>query len=334
MSEIPNYAELEVAAGRLKGVAIRTPLMESALLNRQLGVRLLIKPECLQLTGSFKVRGAYNKLLKHVDLFRRTGIVAYSGGNHAQGAAYAAAALGIDAIVLMPSDAPPMKIERTRAYGATVQLHDRWKDDRDVIAAQIIADAGRVLVPSFDDADIIAGQGTVGLEISEQCTELGLSPDVVLIPCGGGGLSAGTSLALKTLLPSTTVLGVEPEQFDDTRRSLLTGARQKNSRDASSICDSLLTQCGELTLSMNKTTLDGVLTVSDAQVQAAMQALFIELKLVTEPGGAVAAAAVMFAQAMGLHDLAGKTVVAIVSGGNVEKQVFADALRQPALPIH
>jgi threonine dehydratase len=323
---IPDFAEVGAAAKRLNGIAVRTPLLESALLNEQLGARLLIKPECLQLTGSFKFRGAYNKLLKHVDLFRRTGIVAYSGGNHAQGAAYAAKMLGINAIVLMPSDAPPMKIERTRSYGATVQLHDRWKDDRDAIAAQIIAETGRVLVPSFDDADIIVGQGTVGLEISEQCAELGLSPDMVLIPCGGGGLCAGSSLALKTLSPSTTIMGVEPEQFDDTRRSLQTGSRQKNNRDASSICDSLLTQCGELTLSMNKTTLDGVLTVSDFQVQAAMQALFIELKLVSEPGGAVAAAAAMFGQASGRLDTSGKTIVAIVSGGNVEKQMFADAL--------
>lgn len=183
MKEAPTFSDLQDAQSRLRDVALRTPLLESALFNSRLGLRLFVKPECLQLTGSFKFSGAYNKLLRHADRFRKTGIVAYSGGNHAQGVAAAAAMLGIDAIVLMPSDAPDLKMRRTRAYGATVQLHDRWNDDRDAIATEIVARTVRVLVPSFDDADIIAGQGTVGLEIAEQCDEIGTTPDVVLLCC-------------------------------------------------------------------------------------------------------------------------------------------------------
>lgn len=325
-SRLPSFNDIDIAANRLRNVAVVTPLLESTLLNHQLGMRLLVKAENLQKTGSFKFRGAYNKLRRHLDAFRKTGIVAYSGGNHAQGAAAAAAMLGIDVIVLMPSDAPPIKIEQTRAYGAKVQLHDRWNDDRDVIAADIIARSGRVLVPSFEDADIIAGQGTVGLEIAAQCAAADIMPDAVLLCCGGGGLCAGASLALKTLMPETRVLGVEPEHFDDTRRSLRSGQREHNPRGATSLCDALLTQCGAMTLEMNRKTLDGVLTVSDQDSLHAMKTLFHTLKIVAEPGGAVAVAAAINA-AKGLQaDFSGKTVIASVTGGNVESEIFFKAL--------
>jgi threonine dehydratase len=323
---VPCFADLKEAAARLKGVAVTTPLLESELLNKRLGIRLLVKPESLQKTGSFKFRGAYNTLARHADVFRRRGIVAYSGGNHAQGAAAAAALLGVDAVVLMPSDAPALKIQRTQAYGATVQLHDRWKDDRDALAAEIIQQTGRVLVPSFDHFDVICGQGTVGLEIASQCADAGIEPDAVLFCCGGGGLSAGASLATKTLMPATLAFGAEPEAFDDTRRSLLSGRREDNSRGARSICDALLTRCGELTLSMNRNTLNGVLTVSDSQVLDAMRTLFVEFKLVAEPGGAAAFAASMSHAWPRSRKNDQPTVVAVVSGGNVEPAVYAAAL--------
>ncbi|MES2026646.1 MAG: threonine/serine dehydratase [Pseudomonadota bacterium] len=326
ISHRPNFNDIELAAERLHQVALTTPLLESTLLNQQLGMRLLIKAENLQRTGSFKFRGAYNKLKRHLDTFRKTGIVAYSGGNHAQGAAAAAAMLGIDAIILMPSDAPPIKIEQTRAYGAKVQLHDRWDDDRDAIATDIIAKSGRVLVPSFDDFDIIAGQGTVGLEIAAQCAAAGIVPDVLLLCCGGGGLCAGASLAAKELMKTTQVFAVEPEDFDDTKRSLISGKRENNHRGSASICDALLTQCGVMTLEMNRKTLDGVLTVSDHQTMTAMRTLFSAFKIVAEPGGAVAAASAIHFAASGQINLSGKTVVAVVTGGNVEPQRFADAL--------
>lgn len=324
----PTFEHIQQAAARLNGVSARTPLLESQLLNEQLGLRLLVKAEALQRTGSFKFRGAYNMLSRHAEQFRRTGIVAYSGGNHAQGAAAAASMLGIDAIVLMPSDAPKLKIERTKAYGATVRQHDRFRDDRDAIAAEIIERTGRVLVPSFDHPDIISGQGTVGIEIAEQCREMNATPDLLLLCCGGGGLCAGTSLATKTLLPKMKVFGVEPTDFDDTRRSLAGTERANNSPDARSICDALLTQCGELTLSMNRRTLDGVRTVSDQQVCQAMATLLTEFKVVAEPGGAVAVAVALVQSHRDEMSLFGKTVVATVSGGNVERDTYIKALTQ------
>ncbi|MBT8100596.1 MAG: threonine/serine dehydratase, partial [Gammaproteobacteria bacterium] len=239
MTAIIDVTDVEEAAQRLHGVAVRTPLIESADLNERAGGRVLLKPECLQRTGSFKIRGAYNLLSQLSPAQSARGVVAWSSGNHAQGVAAAAGMLGIHAAIVMPEDAPVAKLENTRRLGGEVITYDRYSGDREGIAREIAAERGAELVPSYDHEHIIAGQGTVGLEIAEQCLDQDLRPARVLICCGGGGLTAGSAVAIKDRLPDTQVQTVEPAGFDDTARSLAEGVPQNVDPDARSICDAL-----------------------------------------------------------------------------------------------
>ena len=322
---LPTVADVRAAAERIEGAAVRTPLLESPKLNSQLGGRLLLKPECLQRTGSFKFRGAFNKINAIPSELRKNGVVAYSSGNHAQGVAAAAQALGIDATIVMPADAPAIKLSNTRAYGATVVTYDRYTEDRAAIAEGIAATHGATIVPPFDDPFIIGGQGTVGLEIAEQCRDRNAAPDAVLVCCGGGGLVSGTALALSEEMPGAPIYAVEPADFDDTKRSLESGRREEIDPNARSICDALLSPSpGRITFALNRTLLAGALTVTDAEARGAMRTAFTELKLVAEPGGAVALAAVL----TGKIDIKGKTLVAVISGGNVDPSLFAEVLAE------
>lgn len=322
-SDLPSVADIRVAAGRLAGVAVRTPLLESPLLNERLGGRLLVKAEPLQRTGSFKFRGAFNRVSLIPEADRARGVVALSSGNHAQGVAAAAAMLGLPATVVMPADAPAIKRANAEALGATVIAYDRCSEDREAIAAEFADRTGATVVKPYDDPGIIAGQGTVGLEIAQQAAELGVRPDAVLVCCGGGGLVSGTALALSEAAPGVPVWCVEPAAFDDTRRSLAAGRRLGNADGATSICDALLSPTpGELTFELNRRLLAGGLAVSDDEVRAAMRTVFEALKLVVEPGGAVAIAAAL----SGKIPIAGRTTVAVASGGNVDPETFRQAL--------
>jgi len=320
---LPGLAEVRAAAGRLAGVARRTPLLAGTPLDEALGGTLLFKAECLQRNGAFKFRGAYNRLVQLDERERHAGVVAFSSGNHAQGVAAAARMLGIPATIVMPADAPAIKLDNTRALGAEVVLYDRFAEDREAIARKIVAGRGATLVPAYDDPHVVAGQGTAALELVQQAEELGLVPDQVLVPTSGGGLTAGTAIAVRALAPAASVYGVEPEAFDDTRRSLAAGVLLANPPEARSICDALQSSPpGRLTFAINRELLAGVLTVSDREVEAAMARAFRDLKLVVEPGGAVALAAVL----AGKLPVAGRTTAIILSGGNVDPAVFIAAL--------
>lgn len=322
-NSLPTVADVQAAALRLEGKAVRTPLLESPLLNDRVGGRILVKPECLQRTGSFKFRGAYNKLaaLDRETLSR--GVVAYSSGNHAQGVAAAARMMGVPALIVMPEDAPRIKMRNTRAWGAEILTYDRFGEDRIAIAERVCADRGATLVRPYDDPFIISGQGTIGLEIAEDLARLGATASAVLVPCGGGGLISGTALGLSAELPDTPVYAVEPEGFDDTRRSLESGRHERVAAGARSICDALLSPTpGEITFALNRRLLSGAFAVSDAEALAAIATAFADLKIVAEPGGAVALAAVL----QGRLDPAGETVVAVISGGNVDAETFRAAL--------
>ena len=320
---LPGFADVEAAARRLAGVVRHTPLLAGTPLDELTGGRILLKPESLQRTGSFKFRGAYNRLVQLDEAARRRGVVAFSSGNHAQGVAAAARLLGIPATIVMPSNAPAIKLANTRALGAEVVLYDRFTEDRELIARRIVAERGATLVPAYDDAHVVAGQGTVGLELMQQAAELGLVPDQVLVPCSGGGLVSGTALAVRTLAPPTTVYGVEPEAFDDTRRSLAAGMLLRNPPEARSICDALQSSPpGRLTFAINRERLAGILTVSDAEVESAMARAVRDLKLVVEPGGAVALAALL----SGKIAAGGRVTAVVLSGGNVDPATLAAAL--------
>ncbi|MBM3584649.1 MAG: threonine/serine dehydratase [Alphaproteobacteria bacterium] len=320
----PTVAEVHAAAKRVKGVVVRTPLLESPLLNRQLGARFLFKAEPLQRTGSFKLRGATNFVAAMTPEERARGIVAYSSGNHAQAVAAAAHAAGVSAKIVMPTDAPRIKLESTRAWGATIVTYDRLTGDRQAIAEGIAKAEGRVIAPPFDHPLIIAGQGTAGLEIVEDLQALTVAPDIVAAPCGGGGLVSGVALAIKETFPEAAIHAVEPEANDDTARSWATGERQRADLTRPTICDSLQTSMpGMLTLTINWRLLAGVATVSDSDVRAAVRLAFEFLKLVVEPGGAVGFAAAL----SGRFPTASKTVVVLLSGGNVDAERFADCLR-------
>ena len=319
----PSIDDIRAASRRLDGRAVLTPLLESPLLNARLGGRLLVKAETLQRTGSFKFRGAYNTLAQLDAAQRRGGVVAYSSGNHAQGVAAAAQLLGMPAVIVMPADAPAIKVANTSGYGAEVVLYDRYRESREEIGRRIAAERDAVLVAPFDDPRVIAGQGTAGLEIAAQARALGARLDAVIIPCSGGGLAAGSALALAAECPGVAVYAAEPEGFDDTRRSLAAGERVANDPGARSICDALLVAMpGELTFPINRRLLAGGFAVSDDEVFAAMATAFGELKLVVEPGGAAALAAAL----SGKIDMKGRTVAVIASGGNVDPATFAQAL--------
>jgi len=316
---LPDIRDVEAAEERLRGIVVETPLIRSPELDERVGGMVLLKPECLQRTGSFKIRGAYNLMSRLSAEQAARGVVAWSSGNHAQGVAAAGALLGIRTTIVMPEDAPRAKIENTRRLGGEPVLYDRYSGDREAIARDIAADRGSELVPSYEHPDIIAGQGTVGLEIMEQGRALGLLPDQVLICCGGGGLAAGCAIAIKARSPETEVYLVEPEDFDDTRRSFESGQRVRNQGSARSICDALQTEMpGQMTFDINRKLATGVLTVSDDDVKEAMRFAFRYLKLVVEPGGAVALAAVL----SGKVDTQGKVTAVVLSGGNVDPALF------------
>ena len=324
----PTPADIADAALRLRPHAVRTPLLENVLLNQRLGGRLLLKAESVQRTGSFKFRGAYNHVSRlSADQLAR-GVVAFSSGNHAQGVAYAAALCKAPAVIVMPADAPQIKLANTRALGAEVVTYNRQTENREAIGDAIARERGLALVRPFDDSWVVAGQGTVGLEISEQCAEMGLAPDAVLAPCGGGGLVAGTAIAVRDRMPATAIYGVEPEGFDDTARSLAAGRRMAHG-PGHSVCDALLAPMpGELTFAINSELLAGVLVVTDTEVEHAMATAFHYFKLVVEPGGAVAIAAIL----AGKLPVSGRAIVAVASGGNVDPAYFAAVLgrAQPA----
>jgi threonine dehydratase len=318
-----TFADVESAAEQLAGQAVVTPLVESPALNERLGGRVLIKPETLQRVGAFKFRGAYNRLSRLSPAQRAGGVVAFSSGNHAQGVALAARLLAMPCLIVMPSDAPKVKVEATRGYGAEVRFYDRAKDDREALAAAAAAQRGAVVVPAFDDPFIIAGQGTAGLEIASQAAALGAPIDLLLGPVGGGGLMSGVSLAMRALSPATALHGVEPAGFDDTRRSLEAGERRGAPPAPRSLCDALESPMpGKLTFPILREHLAGVFMATDAEVAEAMRYAFTTLKLVVEPGGAVALAALL----AGKLDLAGRTAAIILSGGNVDRELFARVL--------
>ncbi|RVD18299.1 MAG: threonine/serine dehydratase [Mesorhizobium sp.] len=319
MTALPGIADIHAAAARLSGLIIETPLIESQELNRRFGGRILFKPETLQRTGSFKFRGAYNKLSSLSEAERSQGVVAFSSGNHAQGVAASAAMFGVKAVIAMPSDAPAMKIANVRKMGAEVVPFDRFRDDRMTVIRPYM-ERGMVLVPPFDDPAIIAGQGTIGLELMRQAKALGVNLDAVIVPCGGGGLSSGISVAVKDASPDTAVWAVEPEHFDDTRRSLAAGARVSNEPGHSSICDALLTaEPGVITFEINRRNLTGGIAVSDQAAAQAMRDAMAYLKLVVEPGGCVALAAL----SSGEIEMSGKCVAVVLSGGNVDFGTYA-----------
>ncbi|MEX0343355.1 MAG: threonine/serine dehydratase [Rhizobiaceae bacterium] len=315
--------DIRDAAKALRGIHFHTPILENEHLNERVGGRILIKPETLQRTGSFKFRGAFTKINRLTAADRKKGVVAFSSGNHAQGVACAARQFGIRATIVMPDDAPAIKIERTRDYGANVILYDRAREDRAEIAAKLAADEGAILVPPYDDTDIIAGQGTVGLEIVQDLNEYGIEIDALLSPVGGGGLIAGISTAVKAYLPATEIWGVEPEQFDDTCRSLEAGKRLANRPGGNSICDAIVTeQPGKITFEINRRLLAGGLRVSDRSVIDAIAVALDHMKLVVEPGGCVALAAVL----SNVFPLDGRTIVTVLSGGNIDQNMLAGFL--------
>jgi threonine dehydratase len=318
-----SLADIEAAAARIKGHAIETPLIESQALNDHLGRRVLIKPETLQRVGAFKFRGAFNRLVQLSHDERARGVVAFSSGNHAQGVALASRLLSIPAVIVMPSDAPAIKVEATKGYGAEVRTFDRFRESREAIAAEIAAERGCVVVPSFDDVHIIAGQGTVGLELAHQAQARGAKLDVVVTPIGGGGLISGVATAIKALSPDTDVWGVEPARFDDTQQSLKAGERITIHPTQRSLCDALETTCpGEITFPIIQKTLSGVALVDDAEVAAAMRYAFQMLKLVVEPGGSVGLAALLNGKIPGSGP-----VGLVLSGGNVDPDLFSQAIR-------
>lgn len=317
----PAIDDIVRAARRLEGVAYRTPLLRSDALDGRVGGRVVLKAESLQRTGSFKIRGAYNRLSELKEQGASAGgIVAFSSGNHAQGVALAARLLGLRALIVMPRDAPRLKIENTEQFGAEVVLYDRWTESREAIAARVADDRGAALVPAYDDPGVIAGQGTVGLELASQAREAGHSLDQMLVPAGGGGLAAGISLAFEAESPRTRIYSAEPADFDDHARSLEAGERLANPPDARSICDALMApEPGRLTFKVNQRLLAGGVVATDAEVVRAMEFAFRELKLVLEPGGAIGLAALL----AGRIDAKDRTTAIVLSGGNIDRASFA-----------
>ena len=319
----PTYNDVLSAAEQIADHAICTPVLESPQLNEVLGGRLLVKAECLQLAGAFKFRGAYNRISRLSKKELNYGVVAFSSGNHAQGVALASKMLGAPAVIVMPKDAPPLKIDNTRSYGAEIVLCDRVLENREEIGQQLANERKATLVPSYDDPYIIAGQGTVGLEIASQVGELGAELDALIAPCGGGGLISGTALAFSKDCPNVDIYAAEPEGFDDTKRSLAAGKRLFIDGNLNTFCDSLMLPTpGEITFSINKKLLKGGFAIRDIDTARAMAVAFQYLKIVVEPGGAIALAAVL-SRAFDCRD---KTVCVICSGGNVDSRMFNEAI--------
>jgi threonine dehydratase len=315
-----SAADIDTAARVVAPFAVRTPLLSFPVLDERVGTKVFLKPEMLQRTGSFKFRGAFNKLSSIPVDKRGGGVVAFSSGNHAQGVAAAAQILNMQATIVMPKDSPLTKRERTRAYGAEVVLYDRDKEDREAIAGGIASKRGATLVRPYDDPFVIAGQGTAGREIAEDMTARGLSPDIVIAPASGGGLIAGVATAVKAKFPQAEVIVAEPQGYDDHALSLRAGHREAHSAADRTICDALMAAMpGELTFSINSKLLAKGVSVSDEEVGKAVAFAYRELKLVVEPGGAVGLAALL----AGRIDARGKNVVIVLSGGNVDADLFA-----------
>jgi len=313
-------ADIDAAAKVIASYAVRPPLLSSPALSARVGANVFLKPEPLQRTGSFKFRGAFNKLSSIPQDKRSGGVVAFSSGNHAQGVAAAAQILKMQATIVMPADAPASKRERTKSYGAEVVLYDRDREDREAIAREIADKRGATLVKPYDDPFIIAGQGTAGREIAEDMAALGIAPDFVVAPASGGGLIAGIATSVKAKFPQTNVIVAEPKDYDDHGLSLRAGKREAHHAKARTICDALMAEMpGEITFAINGKLLAGGVTASDEEVGAAMAFAFRELKLVVEPGGAVGLAALL----SGRLDVQGKNVVIVLSGGNVDADLYA-----------
>ena len=315
-----NIDMINAAAERATGTVRRTPLLNSPFLDEIAGRRVFVKCECLQHTGSFKFRGGWSAVS---GMKPDNGVIAYSSGNHAQGVAAAAAAHNLPAVIVMPSDAPKLKLENTAALGAEVVTYDRATESREDIGETIAQERGLTLIKPYDEPFVIAGQGTTGLEIVDQCQEFGVEPSEILVPCGGGGLSSGIALACAEQAPDVVVRPVEPEGFDDVKRSLATGAIQKNNASVGSIADAILTPApGNLTFPILKSLAGTGLSVSDGQMLEAVALAFLRLKVIIEPGGAAALAAALFQP----HEIQGGDVVVVASGGNVDPEMFQTAL--------
>jgi threonine dehydratase len=322
---LPSIDDIRDAARQIAGKAVRTPLVESLALNRRVGGRVLVKAEVLQRTGSFKFRGAFNRISRLTSAERPAGVVAFSSGNHAQGVAAAAQLEGVPAVIVMPADAPAMKIAGTKSWGAKVLTYDRLRENREEIGARLARERGSVLVKPYDDFHVIAGQGTVGLEVVADLKVQALSPDAVITPASGGGLNAGIGLAVHDAFPRAAIYTAEPAGFDDHARSFAAGRRLRINDDATTFCDALMApEPGELTFAVSRPHQTGGLVASDAETARAMAIAFADLKLVLEPAGAVALATVL----SGRIDAKDKVVVVIASGGNVDPDTFAQALRQ------
>ncbi|MDP9573592.1 UNVERIFIED_ORG: threonine dehydratase [Agrobacterium larrymoorei] len=322
-----DIAMIEAARQRMNGEAIRTPLMSSPFLDEIAGRKILIKPECLQRTGSFKFRGGWSAVSALEPEVRKRGVIAFSSGNHAQGVALAASLHGVPAVIIMPRDAPKIKIENTKAYGAEVVLYDRANEDRDAIGATLSEERGLTLIRPYDEPLVIAGQGTVGLEIAEQAQEAGIDTAEVLVCCGGGGLTSGVALALEAKAPGLKVRTAEPEHFDDVARSLTSGKIERNAALSGSICDAIVTpQPGNITFPILKRLCGAGIAVTEEEALRAMVLAFQRLKIVVEPGGAVALAAALFHG----DELETDSVIAVASGGNVDSAIMANALSKYA----
>ncbi|WP_299046783.1 threonine/serine dehydratase [uncultured Tateyamaria sp.] len=322
-----NIEMIRAAATRLNGHARVTPLLNTPFLDDIAGRRVWIKPECLQHTGSFKFRGAWSAVSALDAATRSAGVIAFSSGNHAQGVALAAQLHGVAAVIVMPSDAPALKIENTRALGAEVVLYDRSTGDRDAIGAQLAQDRGLTLIKPFDEPLVIAGQGTTGLEIAQQAAAVGVVAADVIVCCGGGGLTSGIALALEADAPGLRVRPAEPEGFDDVARSLRSGGIERNTATSGNICDAIITpQPGNLTFPIMHRLCGPGLVVGEDEALYAMAQAFLRLKLVAEPGGAVALAAALCRQ----DQIEGDDVIVTISGGNVDPDIFQRALDLPA----
>ncbi len=318
-----DITRIEAAAGRLQGHARRTPLLSSPFLDEIAGRRVLVKAECLQHTGSFKFRGAWSALSALDPEVRAKGVIAFSSGNHAQGIAAAAKGFGVPAVIIMPADAPAAKVAGTRGLGAEVVPYDRETEDRDALGARLAAERGLTLVKPFDEPEVIAGQGTCGLEIAEQAAEEGVTEADVLVCCGGGGLTSGIALALEAKAPGLRARPAEPEGFDDVKRSLAAGTIQRNAAMGGNICDAIVTpQPGNLTFPIMQRLCGPGLAVSEEEALKAMQLAARHLRIIAEPGGAVALAAALFRAS----EIEGEAVICTVSGGNVDAAILARAL--------
>lgn len=320
---LPFFEDVLAARERLAGRVVRTPMLRNPVLDAALGGTVLVKPEPLQRTGSFKLRGATNRIAQMSEAERKRGVVTFSSGNHGQACAAAGKMFGAPVTVVMPSDAPSIKVESTRRWGAQILRYDREKDDREAIGARLCEERGATLVPPYDDADVIAGQGTAALELIEDAKQAGLRLDALFVCTGGGGLLAGSALAVEGAGKGAAVIAVEPAGHDDHARSFAAKERQRNAPGGSTLCDALLAPTpGELTFTVNLGRVHGAAVVPDSDVLRAMRFAFDHLKLVVEPGGAVALAAALY----GNVSLKDAVVGVIVSGGNVDPAVFSRAL--------